>query len=170
MAAIDKLYLHSYEELAEFRTWLIIYYPKALQYCYNNWMMDYDSYKKRLDNWINDGINASEKEYKWLGDFKKFREAIVNLQKYYKDNHGYDCPYDQAFDEANTLIKHHLMTEEDWKEEYSFPIMSAPFKVDKKLKWICPLPFVRDYLHKQCGVNPKWEWLYRIFWRGKEFI
>ena len=50
------------------------------------------------------------------------------------------------------------------------PIMNTPFKVDKKLKWICPLPFVREYLHEQCGVNPKREWLYRIFWKGKEFV
>lgn len=27
-----------------------------------------------------------------------------------------------------------------------------------------------EYLHKQCGVNPKWEWLYRIFWRGKKYF
>lgn len=45
---------------------------------------------------------------------------------------------------------------------------SLPHSVDRKLKWICPVPCVRVYLHKQCGVNPKWEWLYKIFWRGKK--
>ena len=48
------------------------------------------------------------------------------------------------------------------------PVMNTPIKVDKKLKWICPVPCIRDYLHNQRGVNPKWEWLYRIFWKGKK--
>ena len=54
--------------------------------------------------------------------------------------------------------------------EHEVPIMNTPFKVDRKLKWICPVPCVREYLHKQCGVNPKWEWLYRIFWKGKKYF
>ena len=50
------------------------------------------------------------------------------------------------------------------------PIINTPFSIDKKLKWICPVPCVREYLHKQCGVNPKWEWFYRLFWRGKKYF
>jgi hypothetical protein len=50
------------------------------------------------------------------------------------------------------------------------PIMNTPVKVDSKLKWICPVPCVREYLHKQCGVNQKWEWLYKILWRGKKYF
>lgn len=56
------------------------------------------------------------------------------------------------------------------EDEFSFPVMNTPFHVDRKLKWICPVPCVREYLHTQCGVNPKWEWLYKIFWRGKEYF
>ena len=32
------------------------------------------------------------------------------------------------------------------------------------------------YVHKYyeyndlCGVNPKWEWFYRIFWKGKKYF
>ena len=54
------------------------------------------------------------------------------------------------------------------EDSYTFPVMNTPLSVDRKLKWICPVPCVREYLHKQCGVNPKWEWLYKIFWRGKK--
>jgi hypothetical protein len=54
--------------------------------------------------------------------------------------------------------------------EHEVPIMNTPFSVDRKLKWICPVPCVREYLHNQCGVNPKWEWLYKIFWRGKKYF
>lgn len=97
MAAIDKLYVRTYEEYDEVRRWAIIYYPKLLIYFYH---IDI-----RMD------------------DFK-------NTQ----------------------------------------PITNTTFKVDRKLKWICPVPCVREYLHKQCGVNPKWEWLYKIFWRGKKYF
>ena len=53
--------------------------------------------------------------------------------------------------------------------------LAQPIKMDRlrilhKLKWICPVPCVREYLHEQCGVNPKWEWLYRKFWRGKKYF
>lgn len=170
MAAIDKLYLHSYEELVEFRNWLIIYYPKALRYLYNNWMMDYDSYNKHLVYWITESMKISKNEsLRKLGGCKSIDGAIINIQEYYKKN-GYECPFSQAYDEASEIIKRESMSYDDWEENYSFPIMNAPFKVDKRLKWICPLPSVRKYLHNQCGVNPKWEWLYKIFWRGKEFI
>lgn len=52
----------------------------------------------------------------------------------------------------------------------SIPIMNTPLKVDRKLKWICPVPCVREYLHKQCGVNPMREWMYRFFWKGKKYF
>lgn len=52
-------------------------------------------------------------------------------------------------------------------EKYGYPVMNTPFKVDKKLKWICPLHFIREYLHEQCGVNPKLEWFYKLFWKDK---
>lgn len=95
MAAIDKLYVHTFQEYEEVKLWALVYYPKLLIHFY--------SIDLRQD------------------DFK-------NAQ----------------------------------------PITNTPFKVDRKLKWICPVPCVREYLHKQCGVNPKWEWLYKIFWRGKK--
>lgn len=99
MAAIDKLYVRTYEEYDEVRRWALVYYPKLLIYFYN--------------------INYPE----WLFSSKK-----------------------------------------------DIPITNTTFNVDRKLKWICPVPCVREYLHKQCGVNPKWEWLYKIFWRGKKYF
>ena len=97
MAAIDKLYVRTYEEYDEVRRWALVYYPKLLIYFYS---IDF-----RLE------------------DFK-----------------------------------------------HAQPITNTPFKVDMKLKWICPVPCVREYLHEQCGVNHKWEWLYKIFWRGKKYF
>lgn len=97
MAAIDKLYVRTYEEYDDVRRWALAYYPKLFVWFYNT------SYP---------------------------RGTFYN--------------------------------------EIGIPIANIPSQVDRKLKWICPVPCVREYLHKQCGVNPKWEWLYKIFWRGKK--
>ena len=97
MAAIDKLYVRTYDEYDDVRRWALVYYPKLLIYFYS-----------------------------------------IDLRR------------------------------EDFK--HAQPIMKTPLSVDRKLKWICPVPCVREYLHKQCGVNPKWEWLYKIFWRGKKYF
>lgn len=97
MAAIDKLYVYTFQEYEEVKLWTMVYYPKLLLYFYS--------------------IN--------------YPECLFSGKK-------------------------------------DIPIMNTPLKVDRKLKWICPVPCVREYLHKQCGVNPKWEWLYKIFWRGKK--
>lgn len=116
MAAIDKLYVHTFEEYAEVKLWALVYYPKLLLYFYN--------------------ISISYKEFNAL------------RKKWF----------------TNTKIENISM------DDYTFPIMNTPCKIDRKLKWICQVPCVREYLHKQCGVNPKWEWLYRIFWRGKKYF
>ena len=99
MAAIDKLYVRTYEEYDNLRRWALIYYPLLLYYFYD--------------------LNYPR------GKFLK---------------------------------------------EIDIPVTNTPFSVDRKLKWICPVPCVREYLHKQCGVNHKWEWLYKIFWRGKKYF
>jgi hypothetical protein len=114
MAAIDKLYVRTYEEYDEVRRWALVYYPKLLLYFYN--------------------ISISYKEFNEMR-----KKWFINTQ--------------------NAII-----------DDYTFPVMNTPCKIDRKLKWICPVPCVREYLHKQCGVNPKWGWLYKIFWKGKKYF
>ena len=127
------------------------------------WIMSYDEFVKSRDTWIKEQMKSAKKHYSELGSFDTEEKAASNYMK----THTW-CTFNEAITNVNDIIDRYRMEKEDWKDIYSFPVMHAPFKVDKKLKWICPLPFVRDYLHKQCGVNPKWEWLYKIFWKGKE--
>lgn len=170
MAAIDKIYAHHYYEYDELRLWAIIYYPKLLCYFY-----DITLNSALVDAWQEDYVATTkriyEKDFQKLGDFKSFDEAVQNLKKHYKESADYDCPNDQANWETQLIIDNHSLTDEDIEEQYSFPVANCPFEIDKKLKWICPLPFVREYLQNQCGVNPKWEWFYKLFWKGKkEFL
>lgn len=71
---------------------------------------------------------------------------------------------------SECFFEEDLRKQKELEETYMFPIMNTPLSVDRKLKWICPVPCVREYLHKQCGVNQKWEWFYRLFWRGKKYF
>lgn len=169
MAVIDKLYVHTFQEYNEVKLWALIYYPKLLLYFYDINLTDNQYYENRRQ-WVNNTKECFERDFKKLGDFKTIEEAITNLKTHYKESANYECPFSQAEDEVWIIINHHDKTESELEDEYSFPVMNTPLSVDRKLKWICPVPCVREYLHKQCGVNPKWEWLYRIFWRGKKYF
>lgn len=163
MAAIDKLYVHSYQEYDDVRKWALVYYPNLLLFFYETFF-DWREHEKIKKEWVAKTRKAFDNDYKKLGDFDTIDTAVHNLVT----KHGYN--YRDAVREATAIIEHYNMTKEEIEDSWSFPIMCTPFSVDRKLKWICPVPCVRDYLHKQCGVNPKWEWLYRIFWKGKKYF
>lgn len=166
MSAIDKMYLHSYEELDDFRRWCLVYYPKPILYMYNiGWIMSYNDFIKSRDKWIKEQMKLAKKQYSELGSFETKEQAALN----YRKTHSW-CTFNEAIMNVVDIIDRYYMNKENWEDGYSFPVMNTPFSVDHKLKWICPAPCVREYLHKQCGVNPKWEWLYRIFWRGKKYF
>ena len=167
MAGIDKLYLNNYFDYDELRRWAIVYYPELLFYFYSV-CENYTDWSESISEYVKDHKEIAERDYKLLGDFKTKDEAIKNLIDHYKSSADYDCPLEQAIDEVDSIIEAYNRTDEDWENVYSHPVTNTPFSVDKKLKWICPLPFVRKYLHEQCGVNPKYEWFYRLFWRGKK--
>ena len=168
MAAIDKLYVHSYYEYDDLRKWTIAYYPELLFYFYDI-TLTWSRYAENVKERVEQEEKRIKRDYAKLGHSCSLDEAVENLQKYYKEIVGYDCPKEQAIEEVKYIIssydklKNGLLV-----EEYTFPVMNTPFSVDKKLKWICPVPCVREYLHKQCGVNPKWKWFYKLFWRGKK--
>ena len=62
-------------------------------------------------------------------------------------------------------------SDDELEDDYSCPVMNTTCNIDIKLLWICPLPEVRRYLYEQCGYKKRWEWLYKIFWKGKnEFM
>lgn len=170
MAAIDKLYVHSYYEYDDLRKWAIAYYPELVFYMINM-SMNYDDYCYNRQVWLEAYKENIRRDYKRLGKFKTKTEAVHNIIKHYKETADYDCPLRQAKEEADYCIKQYKRLEIgdfELENDYSFPIMNTPLSIDAKLKWICPVPCVRKYLHEQCGVNPKWEWLYKIFWRGKK--
>ena len=167
MAAIDKLYLKTYYEYDQLKTWAIMYYPKLLLFFYNR-DLHYNDFVRECEEWIENVKTTIKQQYAKYADLT-MEMAIEKLREEYRRT-GYKCSYSQAEEEITYLYNEYHKTDEQLEDDYSFPVMSTPLSVDRRLKWICPLPFVRKYLHEQCGVNPKWEWFYKIFWRGKKYF
>lgn len=166
MAAIDKMYVNSYYEYDDLRRWAIAYYPELLFYFYDI-TMTYLEWEDNCKQYVKEHLELAEKDYKRLGVFEEEDDAVINMKKWY-DEQGLDIPLYSIIESVHYIIKSYNKTADDWEKSYSCPILNTPFKVDKKLKWICPVPCVRKYLQKQCGVNPKFEWFYKLFWKGKK--
>lgn len=170
MAAIDKFYINSWHDFNMLRVWALRYYPKLFTYMFEPFMSA-DGIDKQLQYCANKNFEINKKEYfRTFGDpslNNGIEFAIENIIKQYKDGVGYNCSYEQAKEEAEDVLAKYNKTFDEILEDTYIPVAAFPFSVDKKLKWICPLPFVREYLQKQCGVKKNREWLYRLFWRGK---
>ena len=161
MAAIDRLYLKDYNDLDNLRRLALIYYPKLFIYFYDAALTinysDFATYKIRTAKKDKQHFEDQWKEYSPDGTING---AIANLMSIYCMNE------EDARWNAEYAYEEYKKSLEQLEEETSLHIMNTPFKVDKKLKWICPLPCIREYLKNQCGV--KEHWYYKIFWRGKK--
>ena len=162
MAAIDKLYIKNYYDLEDLRLWAMIYYPKLLLYFYSVALTidveEFLKYQKKC-------AKAAKKAY--LADWVKISPdntingAIASLMA-----EPYNYSEKDATEEAQAMYNNSRLSVEKLESEESLPIMNTPFKVDRKLKWICPLPCIREYLQRQCGVKERW--YYKLFWRGRK--
>ena len=156
------MYVHSYYEYDDLRRWAIAYYPELLFHFYDI-TMTYQQWESDCRAYVKQSIAIAKISYEKIGGTEY---AVENIIKYYKEVADYDCPLEQAQDEAFAIIDAYNRTAIDWEELYSEPIMNTPFKVDKKLLWICPVPCVRTYLEEHCGYKTKW--YHKLFWKGKK--
>ena len=167
MAAIDKLYLNDWYEFDQLVRWSICYYPKLLHYMYD-WRMTYKDWDKAMNESIKSTKQIIERELEKIGGKDvSLQDGINNLIDHYRKSADYECSYEQAKDEVEYILKKANMSDDELQADYQRPVMCIPYKMDRKLLWICPLPEVRKYLYEQCGYKKRWEWLYRIFWKGK---
>jgi hypothetical protein len=170
MAAIDKIYAKEYWQYRDLLVWSIIYYPKLLRYFYDI-NLTYQEFAEKREWYVENVRENNNKGLEMIGGRgTTYQEAIDNLQSYYKKEADYDCPYDQAKEEVHQIKQIAWKSDKEIELMYSYPITNTPCHVDNYLKWHCPIKFVREYLHNQCGVNPKWEWVYRLFWKGKKMF
>lgn len=168
MAAIDKIYCHSYYEYDDLRKWAIVYYPQLLFYFYTI-TLEYTLWQKNVDSWLDITKRHLMMDLVKIGNTDNNDDAIQNLIKYYKESVNYDCPYEQAKSEVDDIFERKALLDAGMlEEEYTFPVMNTPLSVDRKLLWICPIPCVRKYLEEQCGYKTRW--YHKLFWRGKKYF
>ena len=168
MAAIDKMYCHSYYEYDDLIKWAIAYYPQLLFYFYTI-TLDYTLWQKNVDSWLDMTKSHLIIDLIKIGNTDNIDNAIQNLIKHYKESANYDCPYEQAKSEVEDIFTRKTLLDAGMlEEEYTFPVMNTPLNVDRKLLWICPIPCVRKYLEEQCGYKTKW--YHKLFWRGKKYF
>jgi hypothetical protein len=160
MAAIDKLYIHSFEELSQLRKWALAYYPKLLLFVYDEFLtMNEQEFETMADNTVKYLRNQNRNSWNYVSSDGTLNSAIAHFK-----NLNYE--ESEAISIANLYYKDYKKTLKQLRQELKIPVMNAPFRIDKKLKWICPLGFIRTYLILQCGVHE--EWYYKLFWRGKK--
>jgi len=167
MAAIDKLHLKNWYEFDKLVRWSICHYPKLLNYMYD-WRMTFNDWYKSMKTSIEMTKKNNARELKKIGGKDvSLRDGIYNLIDHYRNEADYECSYDQAKWEVEYILNIANKSDVDLEDDYSRAVMNTPCKIDRKLLWICPLPEVRKYLYEQCGYSRRWEWLYKIFWKGK---
>lgn len=159
MAAIDKLWLKDYDDLASLRQWALVYYPKLflwLDIFYTRESFERDKQEKALWN-----KERADEYWKDISSDGSIYAAIACLRDQgYSEELATEMAYEARADYVCSL--------REFYDKADLSVMNAPFSVDKKLKWICPLHCVREYLQEQCGV--KEHWYYKLFWRGKKYF
>jgi len=159
MAGIDKLWLSSYYDLSTLRSWALVYYPKLfiwLDITYTS-----DAFKRCKMVKAETFKRSMDAEWRRVSSDGTINAAIAHYI-----NEGYS--EEEAREEAENLHTVFLARPFTLQEDMKLPVMNTPIKIDKKLKWICPVPCVREYLKNQCGV--KEHWYYKLFWRGKKYF
>ena len=168
MAAIDKMYVHSYYEYDDLRRWAIAYYPELLFHFYTI-DLTYLEWQKSVDRYVSDHIEMAKRHYERLGEFNTPDEAAYNQLKKLAEQ-GIRLSIENTLESVKESVKWaieaHNRSESDWEDLYERAVMNTPLEVDRKLLWICPVPCVRKYLEEQCGYKTKW--YHKLFWRGKK--
>jgi hypothetical protein len=150
------------------RKWALVYYPELIFYMYD-FDLTYEEFLKNKTQWLANTKAIIKRDYARLGKFEHPEDAVINLIEHYKKTADYNCPKEQATKEVEyCLNQYEKLQVGDYalEDDYTFPIMNTPMKVDLYLKWHCPVPCVRKYLEEHCGYKTKW--YHKLFWKGKK--
>ena len=128
-------------ELEELRRWAMVYYPKLLL-------------------WLD--IDYTEKT------FEDSKARIATSYKDFVNTRWKNIASDGTVNSAVAYLISQGYSEEDAIDDIKISIINTPSKIDRKLKWICPVECVREYLKNQCGM--KEHWYYKLFCRGRKYF
>ena len=164
MAAIDKIYVKNYDDYNEFRLWCMVNKPSLL-YNFYDYTMTEEKWYKWKENIYESGKKASNIEYDKYGLKDGRTKAINNITRHYLSL-GCKLGDFNAEEDVDMMYKEYnkFLNKEEYIENMGLPITNFRFKQDRYLKWHCQLGFIRDYLHKNCGVKERW--YYKLFFKN----
>lgn len=161
MAAIDKLYLKDYYDLYDLRLWATLYYPRLLIDFYPTaYDANAESFEKMRKKQAKTLKTWAVSYWKSISSDGSINAAIAWLME------NKQMTEDEAREHATEIKQYVMASLESLIEDTKIPVTNTSFRVDRKLKWICPLHCIREYLQNQCGV--KEHWYYKIFWKGRK--
>ena len=167
----NKLSTHNWTEYKQFWQWCVSYAPKLLMTFYNP-LLSEQEFTENRERFIDEQLERYQGyEIRRIGGRKvTLKEATENLLNWYDSKFKFPMySYPEAEQEAESILTYMKYSEDDWRQYYKITICKLPSKYIFLLLWTCPLVFIREYLYKQCGFNPKWEKLYQFFFRGKHY-
>lgn len=161
MAAIDRI-CGDYEDYIQLWKWCIIYYPKLLVDFFNP-LLTYKEFAENKEQYVSKCMYHAKKLFEQMGGTSVTADEMCkNLaEKYCENTDG-----KHVREEVRSCLEEYYRSKEDWEDGYKFPIATFNYKQDKLLLWRCPIPFVREYLEKQCGYKTKW--YHKLFWKGNK--
>lgn len=160
MAAIDKLYITEYDDLANLRIWANAYYPKLFFWFYERALtIDEEEFNKLKKKYAKKRLLEATSYWRQISPDNTINGAVAHLM-------GQGWPEEDAKDEAEYYYDWAHRTVEEFEKLVGITVMNTPSRVDRLLKWYCPLDRIREYLKDQCGVKTRW--YHKLFWKGKE--
>ena len=87
MAAIDKMYVHSYYDYDDLRRWAIAYYPELLFYFYDI-TTTYQQWEDNCRAYVKNQLKIAKNEYDKLSQFGEPTDkntVVINKIQYYKE-------------------------------------------------------------------------------------
>lgn len=157
MAAIDKLYVNSYNDLHIFRVWVLTNYPHLLNNMYNDVFMSSEDFYNKRNEYIDDYIKEAKASWKSLTEKGTLKEAIYNIRLQFQTSEKDAIRY------AKYCKKQSQISREEVMDNFRYPIANFTHKQNLLLKWRCPIPFVREYLKNNCSIETKW--YHKIFFK-----
>lgn len=123
MAAIDKLYVHTYYEYDDLRKWAIAYYPELLFYFFDI-TMTYQQWEDNCKAHVKKRMDIAKEEYDKLKKLRDFstrnRDDIINKKYQYYRSKGVEVSMESVIESNNTM--------EALKKFTSLPHLSGDLK------------------------------------------
>ena len=167
---MNKLCISNYRDYDNLRRWALVYCPKLILF-FDNIMINENDFNKEKEEWVLRRRSKFKQDYVRLGRFTDNTEAFNNLKGYYKRTFtNLSISDEQVWDETMLIIERFKLSNEEIGDLYSYPILNLTPKIERYLKWRCPISSIREYFYRNYKFKKNFNWFYRLFWKGTKYF